>query len=283
MPIVPLLIILCAYYISLLSKEIALRNYRAAAMLTGLAVILAVFTHVRFFYDSYPYRINTADTYASIGNYLLNDKKVEEAGRYFKEGLLKPEDPSSYELYYYAAFYYAENGDIDKAIEYYKKSAELNPVNYRAFNSLGFHYKMKGEYDKAIDYLNRAREIAKCYPDIYLNLTDCYMIGKHDRDAAIKTLQSYHTYCPSPNPKISYTLGILYMDLFQNWEEASKSLEEAVRYPQGIETSPETYNRLGACYFYLNERDKAKETWMKGLKADPNNKAIKINLSLMQK
>jgi len=283
MPIIPLLIILCAYYISLLSGKIALGNYHATSMLVGLAVILAVFTNARFFYDSYPYRVNMADTYALIGNYLLSDKKVEEAGRYFKEGLLKPEDPSSYELYYYAAFYYVGNGDIDKAIEYYKKSAELNPGNYRAFNSLGFHYKMKREYDKAIDYLNRARELAKCYPDIYLNLADCYMVGKHDRDAAIKALQSYRTYCPSPSPVISYTLGILYMDLFQNWEEAAKNLEEAIRYPQGIETSPETYNRLGACYYYLNKRDKAEDAWIKGLKIDSNNKAIKINLLLMQK
>jgi len=46
-------------------------------------------------------------------------------------------------------------GDIDKAIELYKQSIEVQPTA-KAYTFLGWAYSMKKDYDKAIEYCKKA-------------------------------------------------------------------------------------------------------------------------------
>ena len=50
-------------------------------------------------------------------------------------------------------------GDIDKAIEYFKKALAIDPKNYEALNELGHAYALKGDYDNAIKTLELAKTV----------------------------------------------------------------------------------------------------------------------------
>ena len=68
----------------------------------------------------------------------------------------------------------------------------------------------------------------------------------------------------------------------QDWKNAARYLKLAIRYPQGLPTSAETFNRLGACYYYMKMPAEAESAWREGLKIDPDNRAIQTNLSVLR-
>ena len=248
-------------------------------ILSFLFFLLA--TNMKFFKTSYPYKITPVHTESMIASTLYDQNRFKEAETYFQKALDRPQDASTYELYTDYAKYWSKRGETEKAVANFTKALELNPDNHEALNALGFYAKMGKDYDTAIKHLHRGRDIAPCYPQIYLNLADCYIAQKKFEEA-LKAMESYYEYCPSPHPTIAFSLGKLYMDLVHGWEKAVYYFKQAIRYPQGIETSAETYNRLGACYFYLERYGEAEKTWRRGLEMDPGNRAIKQNLSALR-
>lgn len=280
LPIVPFYIVFSSYFVYFCGNTWKRREYKRLSIPIGLFVLFLVFSNIHFFKNSYPYTIQKAHTYSLVADGLMDQKKYGQALSFFNKALQFSEDGSTYELYNDYARYWLNVGDQEKAVKYFQKSVQLNPGNHRALNSLGFLFKMKGDFNTAIDYLITARKAAPCYPQIYLNLADC-CIGQKDMEGAVSILESYHDFCPSPHSTISYNLGKLYMDKFRNWEKAINNFKEAIKYPQSIEISPETYNRLGACFYHLKKFGKARQIWLKGLKISPDYKPIKRNLSAL--
>lgn len=277
LPVMPFFALYAAWCLSAVYAAFRKRRMRRFGAYCLAIGVLAIGVRQKPFLGNYPYDVNRAHTYALIGNTLLNQGRYEDARRYLMEGLEGEGDGSTYELYHYLAHYYAKMNDRVNAIRYFKKSVELNPENYRALNSLGFHYKMIGEFGRAREYLEMAKGIAPCYPEIYLNLADC-SLAKKDWKGAVKVLENYYKACPSPHPMVAKTIALLYMDYAEDWGRAALFLEQAVAYPQGIAVSAETYNRLGVCYYYLDDHRKAGEVWRLGLVLYPDNADMKTNM-----
>jgi Tfp pilus assembly protein PilF len=72
------------------------------------------------------------------------------------------------------------------------------------------------------------------------------------------------------------------MDVFRDWNKAARHLELAIRYPQGYETAPETYERLGFCYYYLDDVARAKSVWSRGSRKFPEYEPLKTNLQMLE-
>jgi tetratricopeptide (TPR) repeat protein len=281
LPIVPLILVMAAAALNHGFRIVEKREWKWVVVWTLSFLGFVLLTNLQFFKSSYPYGITPVHTEAMIASTLYDQDRFQDSEAYFRKALDRPADASTYELYTDYAKYWSKRGDNAKAVENFTKALELNPDNHEVLNALGFYAKMDADYDKAIEYLHRGREVAPCYPQIYLNLADCY-IAREKFEEAIKAVESYYEYCPSPHPTIAFTLGKLYMDMARDWERASYYLKQAIRYPQGLETGAETYNRLGACHYYLKEYGEAEKAWLHGLKIDPGNRAIQANLSALR-
>ena len=67
----------------------------------------------------------------------------------------------------------AEKNENSKAIEYYKRSLEINlkihnlPGQAMLYNNIGIIYKNKGDYTKAIDFYNKSLIPFLCFLDTY--------------------------------------------------------------------------------------------------------------------
>lgn len=66
------------------------------------------------------------------------------------------------------------NGDLDRAMSYYQKAIELDPVCAAAYNDLGVIYDVKGFKDRAEDSYLKCIKIDSNYQSAYFNLANLY-------------------------------------------------------------------------------------------------------------
>jgi len=130
---------------------------------------------------------------------------------------------------------YYENGDIDKAIDEYKKALSINRDSFVACGNIGSAYLFKGDVDEAEKYLTRA-----------ISMEDNYPVGH-------------------------YNLGIIHMKKKQ-YREAVSELTTATRQrPQFYQA----WNILGEAYSGIGDFDSAREAFRRSLAVMPDQPAIK--------
>lgn len=78
---------------------------------------------------------------------------------------LNKKTPINTEDYYNLGLAYYHKGDIDMAIENFKKMIEKNPLNAKAHYTLAWAYYEKNEEKLAIEHINRANEINNSLPE----------------------------------------------------------------------------------------------------------------------
>jgi tetratricopeptide (TPR) repeat protein len=88
------------------------------------------------------------------------------------------EDSTFFMVMTYIGQTYGIEGDFDKAIEWYKKTIDLNYIDYMAHWFLADAYKSKGELDKAVDEITIARILNRNNPRIEKSLKSIYELKK---------------------------------------------------------------------------------------------------------
>lgn len=114
------------------------------------------------------------------------------------------------------AYVYHMAGEIDKAIELYKRSIEIQPTA-KAYTFLGWAYSMKGDYEKAIEFCMRAIEIDPDFGNPY-NDIGAYLIEMGRYEEALPWLKQAlvarnyeHRHFPHMNLARAYlAMGKLY-------------------------------------------------------------------------
>ena len=81
-------------------------------------------------------------------------------------------------VYYSKAWAYGEAGEAAKAVEYYEKTVDVNPVHFRAWCLLGFHYRLMNKFARA----------KKCYENYLAFSSDGDEREKERRGAVLKWL-----------------------------------------------------------------------------------------------
>jgi len=147
-------------------------------------------------------------------------------------------------LYQYALGYvYASSGkdeNIDKAIEFFKKSVELDPNFTMAHFSLGSMLLKKGDYKLAEIELQKAIELDDKFYSAYFNLGEVYRNQKQNDLAMLAYKKAMDI-----NPKWGYPyfgIGMIYFDQ-DKLQDAELQFNQAVKY------SPE----IGIAHFKLGQ------------------------------
>lgn len=125
------------------------------------------------------------------------------------------------------AYKYHMLGDLDRAIELYKKSIDVYPTA-EAWTFLGWAYSMRGNYEGAIEACKRAIEIDPDFGNPY-NDIGSYLIELGQLDEAIEWLEKAKRakrYEPRHYPYIN--LAKVYM-LKGKLYEALREIEEAIK------------------------------------------------------
>jgi len=94
----------------------------------------------------------------SLCAFLSCSSKEKQAQKHFSKG-----------------FGYQDQGELDKAIEEYKKAIELNPNYTRAYTNLGTVYLEKKDYDRAIQQFKKVLELNYFDRKAHYNLGLAYL------------------------------------------------------------------------------------------------------------
>ncbi|WP_461829409.1 tetratricopeptide repeat protein [Aquifex sp.] len=125
------------------------------------------------------------------------------------------------------AYKYHMLGDLDKAIELYRKSIDVYPTA-EAWTFLGWAYSMRGNYEGAIEACKKAIEIDPDFGNPY-NDIGSYLIELGQLDEAIEWLEKAKRakrYEPRHYPYIN--LAKVYM-LKGKLYDALREIEEAIK------------------------------------------------------
>jgi len=168
-----------------------------------------------------------ADNYAVFGSYYSLSDKPEEAKKMFEKALKM--DPNNIKLYFTIAKNVAQVGNLDEAINYYKKYLDLQKKegkeDFDGYFELGNIYIQKKMYPEAVEALTKATTIKK---DDFLSfslLGNAYVqIGKFQE--AIIAFSASTVIIPT-NKNAWYNLGQAYLSNKDN-KKAAECFEKVV-------------------------------------------------------
>jgi len=121
-----------------------------------------------------------------LGLALVDKGQIDEAIEQYKRALQS--NPAYSVSYNNLGIALAQKGQLDEAIEQYQKALEINPAFYECYNNFGIALARKGQVDEAIERYNKALEINPGYFECYNNLGNA-LAQKGKVDEAVEQFQ----------------------------------------------------------------------------------------------
>ncbi len=163
---------------------------------------------------------------------------------------------------------YMDIGMDDKAVKYLERAVEITPYDYQSRNNLGIVYGRLNEPEKALKELMTAIQLMPDDDSIKINLSVFYQKQKEYKKA--EQVLSYLLSKDTKSPQLHFRLGVVYKDAGQYEKAISEMLKV-------IELAPNIINpyiELGDIYgTRMNDLEKAKYYYMKGIEAAPKAKS----------
>lgn len=170
-------------------------------------------------------------------------------------------------LYHFGALHQEGEGH-NRAIENYKKSLELSPVEEAGsiYFRLGLSYTKTGHYDQALEAFNRAGHTYhdQYYFHFYKGL--CYFEKGDYRKAIEKFSKALHL---KPQHEDLVRILIYIGTCYNSLGEYEKGLVELERAKKGAGHVKEIYSILGFSHYQLKEYDKAIQNLSRAIEIDP--------------
>ncbi|XP_012867507.1 PREDICTED: Bardet-Biedl syndrome 4 protein isoform X2 [Dipodomys ordii] len=200
-------------------------------------------------------------------------------------------------------------GDLDKAIEIYKKAVEFSPENTELLTTLGLLYLQLGVYQKAFEHLGNALtydptnykailaagsmmqthgdfdvaltkyRIAACAvpesPPLWNNIGMCFF-GKKKYVAAISCLKRANYLAPF-DWKILYNLGLVHLTM-QQYASAFHFLSAAINFQPRM---GELYMLLAVALTNLEDIENAKRAYAEAVQLDKCNPLVNLNYAVL--
>jgi len=141
------------------------------------------------------YKKDYINTYLEMGFASSRLKRTDEAITYYNKAMAI--DPKSHIPYNGIAEVYRDFvKDIDKAMEWYRKSLDIKSKERKACFGMGYCLNSKGRYSEAISYLKTAIEQEDTYTAAYTELGYSYYMTNSNADA-LKNLNKAISLNPS--------------------------------------------------------------------------------------
>lgn len=240
--------------------------------------------------------------------YQLQKTGELEKAKYEYLSFLK-QHPQHIEAMHMLAILYAEEGDLQSAVNLLKQAINIQPDNPQlqlhlsnilknqggvseaektllelikkhpafaaAYNNLGIIYHQQGNWDAAIDCYQQAIDLQNNFVDAYYNLGLAY-------NKLYKRMEAFHAYQAvlelSPDhvgAKFQIALILMANEQFQ--KAIDLLLPIASLFPFHFETQ----SNLGACYLRLGQLDKAKMHYLKALEITKSDLQVLFNLGVI--
>ena len=183
--------------------------------------------------------------------------QVEEAINCYKKTLKY--NPDNLDALNNLGVLYYERKEYDRAHNYYDKVMKHNPANANTLNNLGNLYNAMEDYEKAEEYYKAALKHGPKVADYHFNLADC-LLRQNKLHEALEQLG----FAISINPHHYGALNSLSVVLikFENYTEAENILMKIIDLQPNF---AEAYHNLGLCYQRTGNHDKAVMLYQKAL------------------
>ena len=197
-----------------------------------------------------------------IGIYYYNQKKYDQAIRYYKKAVEYQQKPVYYENLGNAYF---DSEDYESAEKEFIKVLEITPQNYIYFENLGLISQKQQEYKKAIGYFEQALSLA---PEnekgfFYNYIGNCW----YSLDEWNKAAEFYRNAINrNPEQDVYFDNLILALKNNHQFDEAIKIIE--AKLIDNPENNP-LINQLGLFYIQTNEYIKAADCFKSYIKIEP--------------
>ena len=170
----------------------------------------------------------------------------------------KPENP--YALYYNLAEVYENKGKIDKAVNYYIKSAETAPNAFYPYGKIGQIFLNRKKWDNAMHFYKKAIE------------------NKLDMKTSYEGMLKSGLYKYSNNPEITENVNELLIKGFSKEVQENYYPDRFQKILSKDKNLANIYNDIGFAYAMKDEMGKAISYFRKALKIFPSSKRAKQDL-----
>ena len=164
-----------------------------------------------------------------------------------------------------------ENGNYDKAIEYFNKVLELNPNYAEIYFARGSIFDAKENYTSAIADYTKAIKLNRNYIEAYFNRADTYHKKKDYDNAIIDYTMAIYS---DPNDEIFYfNRAEVYKDA-KDYDKAIADYTVAIYLDSDY---ADAYKNRGDSFYNKELYDKAIADYDKAINLDSNNKESYFN------
>ncbi|MCK9612432.1 MAG: tetratricopeptide repeat protein [Bacteroidales bacterium] len=212
-----------------------------------------------------------SSAYSSMGWCYYDQELYEKALEMFNRALEFKPDDKDYKTN--AALCYIKMNEPDVAIKMLQEVVKYNDGFARALYNLGFAYETKKVFDKAIYYYKRSAQIDTSYCTGYSKIAAIYLYELEDYTNAEDYYKKYLQFRPS------YTSTYVNLgNLYYNQDKYNEALSYYQKAYELDTLYAQAYLYAGQCFSSMDRLDEAMPLYEKAMKSDPKYAATYIEL-----
>ncbi|KAM6303837.1 BBSome complex member BBS4 isoform 1-T1 [Podargus strigoides] len=212
-------------------------------------------------------------TYMMLGKTHLLEGEMDKAIEVYKKAV--EFSPENADLLTTLGLLYLQLGDYQKAFEHLGNALTYDPANYKATLAAGSMMQAHGDFDVA---LSKYRAVASTVPEsppLWNNIAMCFF-GKKKYVAAVSCLKRANYLAPF-DWKILYNLGLVHLTM-QQYASAFHFLSAAINFQPKM---GELYMLLAVALTNLEDIENAKRSYEQAVALDKCNPLINLNYAIL--
>ncbi len=195
-------------------------------------------------------------------NIVDNARKALDHAAFFGPNTVTPFDAVSLNISADKLYQY---GDIDGAIEEFKKALAVDPKNVNVHNSLGVCYGVQGKLDEAIDAFETAIHLD---PEDVMSTFNLGLAHhkQGNQEKALELFLDAHSL-DGDNPDVAYQIGLCYREK----DETDSAFEYFQKAAENTRKGAHIFTALAECYQAKEMLREAVKAYEKAIKLNPTN------------